>query len=269
MTYIQKPARLFLSAVLITTMMVAGVNIAAGQIDTPADSGQLSAFDLMTNYYNKDFEPFANGNWFTGFAFSLTDRTLENEPRLIFTVVDGDNLEYNLTFKGGYFLADNFMVGANFDYERQRFLGDVFKDPDTVRTELLSSKGVITPVIKYYFPLTRNNRLSFFNEIGLSFGFGRTLTRETRNLDIVNKSYTRDFLFSAGISPGITFFAIQNFAFEVQLNNLIGYTLNVTDSEINAIEESREVTNKVNFNIILLSLRLGLAYYFNTKKPKR
>lgn len=225
-------------------------------------------YELMSKYYEEDFQPFAKGNWFVGFAFSLKDQQLENKARIFDKVLDGNDLSYNLTFKGGYMLNDYFSVGGNFIYSREKFTGIIVQESDTIQRQSLSSVGTIVPSIRTFFPLTKNNRLNFFNEIGLGFGFGNSVSRDTKNLDEINKSYTDEFAFTAGISPGITFFAMENFAFEIQLNNLIGYELRVSNKTTNETEESKVTTNNVNFNIDLLSLNLGLAYYFGSKKAR-
>jgi len=225
-------------------------------------------YELMSRYYEEDFHPFSKGNWYVGFAFSLKDQKLQNQTRLFDKVLDGQDLSYDLTFRGGYFLGDYFMVGGNLIYNREKFTGTIVQDSDTIQRENLKSIGIIAPTFKTYFPLTKNNRLSFFNEIGLGFGFGNTITRDTKNQDEINKSYTDEFAFTAGISPGIAFFAIENFAFEIQLNNLIGYELQVSKKTSNETEEAKVTTHNVNFNIDLLSLNLGLAYYFGAKKAK-
>ena len=197
--------------------------------DTQDEEPSRGAYELMTRYYNDKFTPFAKGNWYVGFAFSLTDQSLENQSRLLYRVVDGGQFDYSLTFKGGHFIGEHFMVGLAFEYSREKFVGAVIQESDTVQTNFVSSMGVIIPSIKSYFSLTKNNRLSFFNEIGMGFGFGSTVSRDIKNQDEINKSYQESFLFSLGISPGITFFAIENFAFEIQLNNLIGYQLEVKE----------------------------------------
>jgi hypothetical protein len=225
-------------------------------------------YELLTKYYEDGFQPFSKGNWYTGFAFSLTDQKLQNQVRLFDKVLEGQSLEYDLTFRAGYFLADYVMVGGNLIYNRETFTGTIVQESDTIQRENIKSIGTIVPTFKTYFPLTKNKRLSFFNEIGLGFGFGNTVTRDTKNQDEINKSYTDEFKFSAGISPGVTFFAIENFAFEVQLNNLIGYELQVSNKTTNESEESKVTTHNVNFNIDLLSLKLGLAYYFGAKKVR-
>jgi len=225
-------------------------------------------YELMSKFYEKDFHPFSKGNWYVGFAFSLRDQKLQNQARLFDKVLLGQDLNYDLTFKGGYFMNDYFMVGGNLIYNRDKFTGTVVQDSDTILRENIKSIGTLAPTFKAYFPLTKNSRLSFFNEIGLGFGFGNSVTRDTKNQDEISKTYTDEFAFTAGISPGITFFAIENFAFEIQLNNLIGYELQVSNKTTNESEESKVTTHNVNFNIDLLSLNLGLAYYFGSKKAR-
>ena len=100
----------------------------------------------------------------------------------------------------------------------------------------------------------------------MGFGFGQTLTRDEFSPDEISKAFTDEFSFTIGISPGITFFAIENFAFEVQLNNLIGYEYKRSETTRDGSEQSSRVTNNVNFNINLLSLQLGLAYFIGAKR---
>jgi hypothetical protein len=231
-----------------------------------ADTKAKDPYDLMSEYYEENFNPFSKGSWYVGFAFSLEDRKLENQARLFDKVLFGEDLDYDLTFKTGYFLNDYTMVGGNLIYNREKFAGTVVQESDTINRQRIKSIGTIAPTIKTYFPLTKNNRLSFFNEIGIGFGFGNSLTRDTKKQDEVSKTYTNEFSFTAGISPGITFFAIENFAFEIQLQNLIGYELQISNKNIDDVEDSKVTTNNVNFNIDLLSLNLGLAYYFRSMK---
>ena len=88
-----------------------------------------------------------------------------------------------------------------------------------------------------------------------------TVKRETKNIDDISKSFSTQYLLGAGISPGITFFAMQNFAFEIQLN-VLGYNMDITESEVDGIDQSQEIKQKVNLSIDLLTMDLGLAYYF-------
>jgi hypothetical protein len=227
----------------------------------------LTPFDLITNYYNgESFAPFQKGNGYLGLAFTLEDESLQNTQRLFDKVTNGDEIDWELTFKGGYFLWDYVQVGMNVIYARNKFEGRLIdQNSDSVTRASIYSSGTMVPFIKIYFPVSKNERLSFFLENGVGLGFGTQLQRDTRSIDQITKRYTEEFVFNLGLSPGITFFAIENFAFEVQLSNLLGYRYSKRTTTVDDLEESVKRTNNVNFSINLLSLRLGLAYYFNKK----
>ena len=222
-------------------------------------------YELMSSYYNQDFRPFKKRNVYIGMAFGLEDRQSTNTTGLIENIIDGERLNYDLLLRAGYYTGNYGMAGINFNYYQNRFVGEVFRDPDTLQSNSISRGYEFTPNFRSSVPLTDNERLSFFTEVGLTFGFGNTLKRTVKNLDVVDKTYSSDFNFRIGISPGITFFAMESFAFEIQLN-VLGYELQVRDQTVNEGEGSREIRQNVDFNIDLLSLNLGLAYYFGSKR---
>ena len=246
---------------LVVAVLFPGIMIA--QSEDP--KGNSTAYDLMSKYYNENFHPFKKKNVYLGLAFSLEDVKQENTTGLFQNIVDGQSLNYNILVKSGYYINNYTLVGFNFLYEYDKFVGEVFRDPDTLQSNSIARSYGFTPNIRPSIPLTSNERLSFFIELGLGFGYSTALTRNTKNLDEVNKQYSEGFHFRAGISPGVTFFAIESFALEVQLN-LIGYDLAVTQQTVNDDAESREVNQKIDANINILSLQLGLAYYFGPKK---
>lgn len=242
------------------------------QEDSISVPQKITPYDLLSNYYSENFHPFQKGNFYVGLAFSITDKKLTNTNYLIQQVVDGERLDYDILLKGGYYTGDYGMAIISFNYYQNQFEGIVFQDPDTVQSNTLTRGFAVSPGFRSSVPLTKTERLSFFTELGFTIGGGNTLTRNVKNVDEIEKVYKREFNFGVGLSPGITFFAMENFAFEVQLNNVLGYKLNVTKSNTNDGPESKQVRQNVDFNINLLSLELGLAYYFgankNTNKSK-
>jgi len=243
------------------------------QEDSLLVQDKITPYELLSSYYTDNFQPFKKGNFYVGLAFSITDKNLTNTNYLIQQVVEGDRLDYDILLKGGYYTGDYGMAILNINYYQDRFGGTVFQDPDTVQSNTLKRGFAIRPGFRSNVPLTKTERLSFFTEVGFSFGGSSALTRNIQNLDEVEKVYKKEFDFGVGLSPGITFFAMENFAFEVQLNNVLGYKLNVAKSNTNDGPESKQVRQNVDFNINLLSLELGLAYYFgankNTKSRRR
>lgn len=113
--------------------------------------------------------------------------------------------------------------------------------------------------------MTKNERLSFFTAAGLTLGKSNTLKRDIKNSDEIEKSFTDNYNLRLGLSPGVTFFAMENFALEVQLD-VLGYEMNLEKKTINDDIKSRDIRHNVDFNINILSLKLGLAYYFGNNK---
>ena len=220
-----------------------------------------SPYDLISSYYDNGFSPFRKGNKYLGLALSLQDQSLTNTQRLLDKVVSGNRLNFNVEMKGGYFIGDYTQVGVNLTYEQSKFQGVTVREGDTVQVDDIFRGLTAIPYIKPYFPVTKNQRLSFFMELGVGLGGGQGVLRETRNLDEISKTYTEQFTFSMGLTPGVTFFAIENFAFEIGIN-VLGYQLRRVVTTINEVERAVDLRHNVNLQLNLLSLNLGLAYYF-------
>ena len=100
--------------------------------------------------------------------------------------------------------------------------------------------------------------------MNLEFGFTNTELTKDENNSEVEKVNTESFIFGVGFSPGITFYAIESFAFEVQLD-ILGYRFEKSISKDQDGNETSYQTHNVNFTLNLLSLNFGLAYYFGAK----
>jgi hypothetical protein len=157
------------------------------------------------------------------------------------------------------------MVGVDFNFYENKFQGDLFRDPDTLQSNTIKRGFSFTPNFRTSIPLTKNNRFSFFTSAGLTLGKSNTLKREIKNTDEIEKSYSENYNLRLGLSPGITFFALENFALEVQLD-VLGYELNAEEKTINDKVTSEDIRHNIDFKLNLLSMRLGLAYYFGNKK---
>ncbi len=235
-------------------------------VDSLADK-KYTPYELLSSYYGKQFQPFKKSNIYLGISFSVENKDIQNVDYLVKQVVDGKKNNFNIKLKGGYYIGDYTMLGLNVDYTQKQFSGKVLQNSDTVTSNVISRGFSVTPTLRPSFPLLANNRLSFFTEIGLTYGLSTSLDRTIQNVDEINRSFEKIHTFSIGISPGITFFAMENFAFEVGLN-VLGYTMEISDRTRNNTEHSRVVRNNVDFKLNLLSLDMGLSYYFIAGKNK-
>lgn len=234
--------------------------IASAQEEENKDKA-YTPYELLSSYYGQQFHPFKKSNIYMGLAFSVEDKKLENTDYLVKEVINGNKNNFDIEMKGGYYIGNYTMIGLTCDYFQKKFTGDVFQNSDTIQSNSITRGFSFTPYIRPSFPLTANERLSFYTEIGLTYGHSTTLDRDITNFDEITKTCETINDLEIGISPGVTFFAMENFAFEVKLN-VLGYSLKVTDTEINNTEHSRKIRHNVDFNLNLLSLDMGLAYYF-------
>lgn len=222
---------------------------------------KYSPYELLSSYYNNNFNPFDKGTFYFGFSMSLEDRSMENTESLFQKVIDGNRVNFNVLLKSGYYINDYGMIGLNINIYENKFGGTLFIDPDTIQSNTITRGFSFTPNYRTTIPLTENERLSFFITAGLTLGKSNKLKRDIKNVDEIEKSFAENYNLRLGFSPGVTFFAMENFALEVQLD-AVGYELNLENKTINGREKSRDVRHNVDFNINLLSLKVGIAYYY-------
>lgn len=235
-------------------------SVASQEVENSDDQKKYTPYELLTSYYTNDFNPFKKGAIYIGASMSLEDRSQENTENIFQKVIEGNRTNFDILVKGGYYLNDYTMLGLNFNFFENEFVGTIFRDPDTVESNTITRGFSFTPNYRTSIPLTQNERLSFFTTAGLTIGKSNTLKRETKDLDEIEKSFTEKYNLRLGISPGVTFFAMENFALEVQLD-VVGYELNIENKTVNDTDESRDVRHNVDFKLNLLSLKLGVAYY--------
>lgn len=222
--------------------------------------------DLVFDYYDENFKPFEKGKWFTSLSFNLRDENSSNDNRLVpfDLLIEGSEFEYEINLKGGYFFSKRQMLGIGFSRgkETEDIRGVIVSD--TIRLKAETYKTGISPFLRTYYSLSKNNRLSFFNEVRIDFGFGNSDEYTIENGENTEEFESDTFVFGIGISPGINFFALENFALEVQLD-VLGYEYKREKTTESSGEVASTDSHNVNFTLNLLSLNLGLAYYFGAK----
>ena len=230
------------------------------------DDNPQSSEDILINYYANGFEPYKSGVWYLAMAMSLNDQNLRNSTLGLFDdVIQGRDASWSLDLTTGRYISDYFLVGLTIGYEQTKFDGTLSGSLgipfERKRKDQLFTIG---PFIRTSIPLTSNKRLSFYNDLGFGLSFGESTTDEIRGGNM-ETSKSDLFRLGVGINPGITYFAVNNFAFEAGLN-LIGYNYSRQKGTDANGEESFNESHSVNFSVNLLSISMGVAYFFGTKK---
>ncbi len=204
---------------------------------------------------------FSKGTWHTGITLSVENYKDENVDDLLYNVANNNRSGFEINVLGGYFVKENMSVGMQYSYlKRERDL--IYElDNTQARLQLAKSRHTITAFIRNYYPISANNRFSFFNETDLSMGFGNSNLRHTKSETDITKTFTEDYNLKLGVRPGIAVILVEGFAFEISLD-LLGLTYAHEKDIKDGITEGSRSNFNFDFDISLLSLDFGLAYYF-------
>jgi hypothetical protein len=251
-----KPGIIFISLILLSTVLYA----------QETEDGDVGKEDFIGSYYNEQFKPFEKGSGYVGLAFSVFDEKSNNSKDILNfdRQINSKTLDYSVKFKGGYFFSRNHMAGLGYSIEREKSTVEATFLSDTAIIESVDIIHAFTPSLRSYFPLTKNKRLSLFNETKVNFGFGNGESEWYKNGEQTSFDTSDTFMFGIGLSPGVTFFALENFCFEIQLD-VLGYKYEKVTTIDETGEEITTISNNVDFTLNLLTLNFGLAYYFPTK----
>ena len=204
------------------------------------------------------------GNMLISTTFSLSHSESENESRLIQNLDDSYRLDWNITLRSGYFIKDNFALGAFFKYSNKLDRLNYTNDTGQVFDETLARSYSFAPFMRNYLPLG-NGPFSLFYETNLEFSYGSEV-RQVDNPDDINRTVSDTYQLKLGIQPGIAAFITDLVSFEVG-TSILGLSSKYTTTTYNGDEDSQgtKFSNDVSFEIDLLSLFLGITFYFPVK----
>ncbi|WP_299578906.1 hypothetical protein [uncultured Sunxiuqinia sp.] len=204
---------------------------------------------------------FEKGTWHTGFTMNLNNTSSENLDNLLFNVGKFDNTGFGLNFSGGYFLADDISAGIKYSYQSKEMDAIYEWNEENARYQSAKSNHRMIFFLRNYYPISPNGRFSFFNETDLGVDLGSSVTRHTKSEKDITKSYSEEFSLALGVKPGMAVVLTRGFAFEVSVG-LLGLTYTNKNVTTDGVKEGSRDKFNFDFDISLLSLDFGLAYYF-------
>jgi hypothetical protein len=201
------------------------------------------------------------GNVLISTTFSINHDQGENQSRLIQNLDKTYSLDWDITLRSGYFIKDNFAVGGFFKYSSSKNQLSYTNDNGNVTDENLERAYSIAPFIRNYIPLG-NGRFCLFNETNLQFTYGSSV-RQIDEIDDLSRTVGQTYRIKLGIQPGVAAFITKNISFEVG-TSLLGLSSSYSTTITNGDEDGKgyDFSNDVSFKIDLLSLFLGVTFYF-------
>ncbi|ALL07687.1 hypothetical protein AQ505_20645 [Pedobacter sp. PACM 27299] len=203
----------------------------------------LSISTLTLQAQTEKGTKFIGGNF--GFNSNNNSRNSENVSK---------NSSYSFNPKAGYFISNNFVLGANLGivYTKTRY------SPSQTENNIISFGA--GSFLRHYLTITE--RFRFFSEIELSWITSKN--EPTKNNENVIKQYARYNVYSANLRPGLAFFPTKNWAIEMSFP-LFGYTRQTQKNIFKEVDRSSDYTiisDNFNFGLSTLSPLIGVNYHF-------
>lgn len=203
----------------------------------------LSISTLTLQAQTEKGTTFIGGNF--GINSNNTSKNTENESK---------NYSYSFSPKAGYFISDNFALGANLgiSYSKTKYI------PSGIDNNMLSfGAGAF---IRHYLTITE--RFRFFSEAALSWNTSKY--KPAHNNEDVVERYTRYNTYSANLRPGLAFFPTKKWAIELSFP-LFGYTRQsqkFISKEIGTSTDHTLISDGFNFGLSTQSPLIGVNYHF-------
>ena len=224
----------------------------------------ISSVCVGQNQLAFDRNPTGKGQMFIATTFSVNHNEGENQTGLLQNFDETYRVRWDITLRSGYFIKDNFALGGFFKYSSDLNQSSYQNDTGPVRDERLERGYSLAPFMRNYLPLG-NSVFALFNETNLEFTYGSSV-RQVQSTEDINRTTGESYQLKLGIQPGIAAFITDVVSFEVG-TSLLGLSTKYQTGITNGDEDTKSYTfsNEVSFDIDLLSLFLGISFYFPVK----
>jgi hypothetical protein len=227
----------------------------------------FGSYSFLLAQSEKDSTYFlSKGRLFISPTFSVSNKTAVNEDQLLRFVEDQNRLEWDIDINVGYFIKDNFSVGAQLSYQFSKEDITYVADSKEITERSNGQSITFSPNIRNYFGL---GKLKIFNQTNINYSYGEELKRVYRE-DDEDKIRTKELNFGIGIQPGLAFFVSDIVAVEASLK-LLGWESSIIESTINDNEDekSKVTKNDVSFSVDILTLHIGIGIYLDQINKKK
>lgn len=199
------------------------------------------------------------GSYLISPTFNLSQKHGTDNTLLGVKIEDQYDLEYTVNANAAYFINNNFSIGLRLGYSNNQ--QDITYYPNGLRTTAKSYTNLvsITPNIRNYFG---KGIFKGFTQTNLGFAFGKGLERSYAEANDT-KTDTRQYMLTLAVQPGVAIFVANFVSVELSIN-LIGLTSKLETSTLNDGTESKLYSNKVDFDINILSVNIGIGFYLKT-----
>ena len=232
----------------------------------------LGALSAEAQHYDRGYElvpssPFVKkGTWMAGGSARYSQHVNSNFNLLLINGINSEGFNVSVNPKLLYMLKDNAGVGVKFSYDRGMLdlsSADLSVSDISMGTRdcyQINHKFTAHAVYRSYIPLAGSKRIAMFADLmlGGSFKQGKAFYP---GKDYIIGTYEEKYALEIAVDPGIVAFLTERLSLELNVG-VFGVSYGWTNQVRNQVTNGNSDTTSAGFMVNLLSLGVGMSYYF-------
>ena len=232
----------------------------------------LGAICAEAQHYDRGYEtvpssPFLKkGTWMIGGSAKYSQHINDDFNLLVINDINSKGFNISADPKALYLFRDNMGVGLRFSYDRSML---DLSSANISMSEIsmgakdcyqISHKYSAHAVYRAYIPLAGAKRIAMFADVllGGSFKQGKAFNAGG---DYVDGTYTTAYALEIAVDPGLMAFLTERLAIEMSVG-IFGLNYSWANQIHNQVDNGYNDATSAGFMVNLLSLGVGLSYYF-------
>ena len=206
------------------------------------------------------------GSWMAGGTLRYSQHINDNYSFLVINGIDSKGYSISLNPELLYMFKDNMGVGLRFSYDRNML---DLQSADLSFSEISMSarncyriqhcySGYL--VYRAYIPLASAKRLALYADLMLGGSFSQGKDFNAGGSSVVG-SYSQKYSVELAVNPGIAVFLTERLSLEMNVG-IFGASYIWADQVHNQASQGNSDATSVGFMLNLLSLGVGMSYYF-------
>ena len=232
----------------------------------------LGALCAEAQHYDRGYEavpssPFVKkGTWMSGGTARYSQHNNDDFNLLVINDINSSGINLSVNPRLMYMFKDNMGVGLRFSYDRSML--DLTSADLSISEISMSARDCYQiqhkfsahAVYRSYIPLGNSKRVAMFADLlfGGSFKQGKAFNAGG---EYVVGTYGQNYALELAVEPGIVAFLSERLAVELNVG-IFGVNYSWRDQLRNQVIGGHSDSTSAGFMVNLLSLGVGLSYYF-------
>ena len=232
----------------------------------------LCAVCAEAQHYDRGYEtvpssPFIKkGTWMAGGTLRYSQHINDDYNFLVINDINSKGFNVSVNPKLMYMFKDNMGVGLRFSYDRSML--DLASADLSISQISMSAKDCYQinhkfsayAVYRAYIPLGNSKRVAMFADLlfGGSYKQGKAFNAGG---DYVLGTYVQNYSLDLAVEPGLVAFLSERLAVELNVG-IFGLSYSWADQLRNQVIGGHSDSTSAGFMVNLLSLGVGMSYYF-------